>query len=89
MGRIDGIVGARQQLVQVPGKIDRTTVFTKDRKIGGNLTVEETQFLQLGTRERLESFACAVIEQLFEPAPVGLAFFQPASGDHRCNQPIS
>jgi hypothetical protein len=89
VGRIDGIVGAREQLVKVSSKIDRTAVFAKYGKVGGDLAIEQAQFLQFGTGEGFKSFARAVIEQLFEPAPVRLALFQPASGDHNCSQPIS
>ena len=85
MAGIDGIVGAHQQLVDVARKVHRAAVFADGGEIGGGLAVEQAEFLQVGTRERLESALGALVEQRFQLAPVRFALLQPASGNHRCD----
>ncbi len=63
MAGIDGIVGAHEQLVDVAGKVHGAAVFADGGQIGGGLPVEEAEFLQVGTGERLQAAAGALVEQ--------------------------
>src|SRR5579863_1297786 len=77
VARIDGIVGANEQLVDVAGKVDGAAVFVNGRQIRWGVAVEETELLQLGARERFKAARRTLLQQGFEIAPVGFAFFQP------------
>jgi hypothetical protein len=75
MGGIDGIVGARKQLVEIAGKMGRTFIFTEYRQIGCDLPVKQAQFLEFGTGERAEALARAMVEKFFQVAPMRISFF--------------
>jgi hypothetical protein len=45
MGGIDDIVCARQKLIQVTGKMDRPGIFAQCGQIGGDLPIQQAQFL--------------------------------------------
>jgi hypothetical protein len=66
-------VSARQKLIQVTGEMNRTTVLAQRGQIGGNLPVQQAQFLQFAAVEAGKAATCALFEKLFEPRPVGLA----------------
>ncbi len=82
MTRIDGIVGAHQQLVDVARKVHGAAVFADGGQISRGLAIEQAEFLQIGTRKRLEPAPATLVEQGFEFAPVRFALLQPASRNH-------
>ena len=49
MARIDGIVGAHEQLVDVARKMNGAAVFADGGQIGRSLPVKQAEFLQIGT----------------------------------------
>lgn len=82
MGRIDDIVGSRQQLIQVARKVDRARILPQGGQVGGNLPIEQAQLLKLAAAHGTKAASVALIEQGLEPEPVRLAFFDPAGRDH-------
>src|SRR5689334_8208819 len=76
------MVSPRQQLVQIPGKMERAGIFPDAGEVSRNLTVEQAEVLKFGACKRIETLTGASIQQLFQLLPVRFAFFKPASGDH-------
>ena len=60
----------------------RPTVFTDGGEVGCSLSVEQTEFLQIGARQGLQATALALVEQGFEFRPVWLALLDPAGRNH-------
>src|SRR5437867_102534 len=83
---IDGMVGAREQLVQVLRETARAPILAHDRKIGRDLTIQQAELLQLRARERSDPASRSLVEQRLEPRPVRLTVVQPAGGDHGWNR---
>jgi uncharacterized RDD family membrane protein YckC len=81
-GGIDDIVCPRQELIEVPREVHRAAIFAQGGEIGGDLPVEQPQFLEFAAMQAAQAAPLALVEQLLQPGPVRFAFFQPVSGDH-------
>ena len=79
---IDGIVSADQQLVDIARIVHRSSIFADGSEVGGGLAIEQAQFLQIGTRERLQSAFGTLVQEGFKLRPVRFALLEPAGGNH-------
>ena len=79
---IDGIVSADQQLVDIARIVHRSSIFADGSEVGGGLTIEQAQFLQIGAGQRLQSALGTLVQQGFKLRPVRFALLEPAGGNH-------
>jgi len=62
--------------------VHRSPVFADGGEVGGGLAVEQAQFLEVRTRQRLQAAVGALVQQGFKLRPVRFALLEPASGNH-------
>ena len=79
--RVDDMVGASQQLIDIGGIGPGGGVLAQHRQVGGHLAVEQRDFLQFGARELLEAALVGLGQQGGQPVPVRTALLNPVGGE--------
>ena len=75
------MVGASQQMIDLPREGRRSSVLAQRGEVGGYLAVEQGQLLQLGAGEPLQPAAVSRGHQSGQPVPVWPAFLNPVVGE--------
>src|SRR6266700_1891231 len=84
MARINDIVSARHQLIEIAGKVDRTGVLPDSCQVSSGLPIKQAKFLQFAVAERVHALAAARHQRL-QLLPVWFALLNPACGDQPCS----
>ena len=84
MARVNDIVSARHQLIEIARKVDGTGVLPDGGQVSGGLPVEQAELLQFAVIERLHSRAAARNQRL-QLLPIWFALLNPMCGDHSCS----
>ena len=74
------MVGPSQQLIYMVCVRARRCIAAQNRKIGGYLSIEQSEFLQLRARKSPQSALIGLSEQRCKPVPVGPPLCNPLIG---------